>query len=92
MGQIKNTPFSLGSIVPKIIDCYSGNQNDARNQKIHSEVMDNFFEVKLSFLTGVSQKCTQFWDNTNTYEMNTIRKESIYGSENNCSNRIILKN
>ena len=53
MGQIKNTPFSLGSIVPKIIDCYSGNQNDARNQKIHSEVMDNFFEVKLSFLTGV---------------------------------------
>ena len=56
MGQIKNTPFSLGSIVPKIIDCYSGNQNDARNQKIHSEVMDNFFEVKLSFLTGVSSQ------------------------------------
>ena len=56
MGQIKNAPFSLGSIVQKIIDCYPGNQNDARNQKIHSEVMGNFFEVKSTFLTGVPRK------------------------------------
>ena len=59
MGQIKNAPFSLGSIVQKIIDCYPGNQNDARNQKIHSEVMVNFFEVKSTFLTGVQRNVSR---------------------------------
>ena len=55
-------PFSPGSIVPKIIDCYSCNQNDARNQKIHSEVMVYFFKVKLIFLTSVSLPlCRQTW-------------------------------
>ena len=53
--KLKKCLFSLGSIVPKIIDCYLWNQNDARNQKIHSEVMCNFFKVKVSFLTGVRQ-------------------------------------
>ena len=68
MGQIKNTPFSLGSIVPKIIDCYSGNQNDARNQKNRSEVMGNFFEVKLSFLTGVSNSIPEKFCLKSTYQ------------------------
>ena len=55
IGQIKNAHFSQGSIVPKIIDCYSCNQNDARNEKIHSEVMVYFFKVKSIFLTSVEE-------------------------------------
>ena len=51
--KLKKCLFSLGSIVPKIIDCYQTNQNDVRNEKIHSELMYNFFKVKVSFLTGV---------------------------------------
>ena len=52
--KLKKCLFSLGSIVPKIIDCYQTNQNDVRNEKIHSELMSNFFKVKVSFLTGVT--------------------------------------
>ena len=46
-------PNSQGSIVSKIIDCYSCNWNDARNQKIRSECLFHFFKVKSTFLTSV---------------------------------------
>ena len=52
---MKKCPFSEGSIVPKIIDCYVCNHNDARNQKIRTEVLFHFFKVKSTFLTGVGQ-------------------------------------
>ena len=51
--KLKKYPFSQGSIVPKIIGCYFCNHNDARNQKICSEVLFHFFKVKSIFLTTV---------------------------------------
>ena len=51
--KLKKYPFSQGSIVPKIIGCYFCNHNDARNQKICSEVLFHFFKVKSIFLTSV---------------------------------------
>ena len=66
--KLKKYPFSQGSIVPKIIGCYFCNHNDARNQKICSEVLFHFFKVKSIFLTSVMR----------TIIMNTVLKVSWY--------------